>query len=247
MDAALSDERGGARPSRLGALVLSLAMFGAYMAILNFANRLGPVVDRVTPPPGAPALWWAVDKKLTVVCIADLVAAFLPVLIYCAVRGRRLADLGFNRPGTLIAWALMLIAQAALVGMRLAGPLVQGVYPFTPYALYASAIAGFGAAFAEETFFRGYLMEQLRRGGFGPWVQSLVSMVLFGLAHYSYAATDPYGWTIPVFTGLLGGFWSMIYLVGKRSLWPVLVAHVINDAVVIPLAYYTLLASHPHF
>jgi membrane protease YdiL (CAAX protease family) len=245
MDATDKSARKAAQPSRFGALVLCLGMFAAFYALLRLGGLLRPVALQAPAPMGAPPIWWSVDVTLTVNGFVDLAAAFALVLTYCAVRGRRFVDLGFKRPGTVVAWVLVLVVEGGLIALSTRGPLSLGKIPPTPYAIYASVFIGLAAAFAEETFFRGYIMEQLRGGGFGPFVQCLISMLLFGIAHYSYVSTGPSGWTIPVFTGMLGGFWSLIYLMGKRSLWPVIVAHVINDALVIPLAYYNI-PSHRH-
>jgi membrane protease YdiL (CAAX protease family) len=167
------------------------------------------------------------------------------VFLYCVTRRRNFTDLGFNRPGTAFAWIAVLAAQAGLIWFDATlGPVGAASGLLSPYALAAAAIVGPCAAFAEETFFRGFLMEELRRGGFGVALQCVISGIFFGLAHFSYVA-GPGGWSIPVFTGLLGVFWSFIYILGKRSLWPTIVAHVINDAVLIPSVFYLIL-SHAH-
>lgn len=233
--------------SRVRALAICLAMFGAYYAgILALTHFLAPFFKVIPTPYGVTELWWRADKNIVLVGTNDLIAALAPVWLYCRVTGRRIRDLGFNRPGTRFAWALVLAVQALVIySDTKMGALGHAPGALSTYALFGSAFCGPAAAFAEETLFRGFMTEELRRGGFGVFWQVAISMILFGCAHLSYAS-GPYGWTIPVFTGLLGGFWSVVYILGKRSLWPPIVAHTINDAVLIPSVFYLMAARALH-
>ncbi len=231
---------------RIGAIVICVAMFAIYIALLQaLIHVASPWYKALPMPAGAPAVWWRVLKNLALVGPADVIAGVMPVYLYCLVRRQSFADLGFNRRGTALAWAVVLLAQAGLIWFdSTLGPVGKAPGFLSPYALMASALVGPCAAFAEETFFRGFLMDALRRGGFGPLLQCVISGIFFGLAHFSYVA-GPGGWSIPVFTGALGVFWSFVYVLGKRSLWPTIVAHIINDAVLIPSVFYLIL-SHAH-
>lgn len=238
-----------AAPRRGRALAIAIAMFVLYLVLLGAIMRLGaPLFKGMATPAGAPPLWWRVDKNIALVGIADLVAAIGPVFLYLRLNGRRLADLGFNRPGTALAWGLVLAAQAALVYFDTHGGAVgRAPGALGPYALIASVMVGPCAAFAEETFFRGFLMDTLERGGFGMATQIAISGLLFGLAHFGYVAhLSMTELSIPIFTGALGAFWSFIYVLGKRSLWPTIVAHIVNDAVLIPSVFYLLVVQLGH-
>jgi len=236
-------------PRRGRALAIALAMFVLCLVLLGAIMRLGaPLFKGMAAPAGAPPLWWRVDKNIALVGTADLMAAIGPVFLYLRLNGRRLADLGFNRPGTALAWVLVLAVQAALVYFDTHGGAVgRAPGALGPYALIASAMVGPCAAFAEETFFRGFVMDTLERGGFGVAAQIAISALLFGVAHLGYVAklsvTDL---SIPIFTGVLGGVWSFVYVLGKRSLWPTIVAHIINDAVLIPSVFYLLVVQMSH-
>ncbi|HXI88342.1 MAG TPA: CPBP family intramembrane glutamic endopeptidase [Parvularculaceae bacterium] len=233
--------------SRWRSLAICVLMFAAYYAIVSrIAAYGGPLIKDIAPPAGAPELWWRVDVNLALVGFGDLCAGVVPVFIFCKIARRNFVDLGFNRPGAAIAWLLAFAIQALLIwlDMRM-GALGHAPGATGVYALAASAIVGLSAAFAEETLFRGFVMDELRRGGWGVAWQIGVSMFLFGAAHMSWAS-GPYGWTIPVFTGIVGGFWSLIYVLGKRSLWPPIVAHVINDGMLIPSVFYLMAARAMH-
>ncbi|MBU6473450.1 MAG: CPBP family intramembrane metalloprotease [Alphaproteobacteria bacterium] len=238
-------EVGGAKHyGRLKALAICVAMFAFYFALLKALGSLrAPLIPHLAPPPGAPALWWRVDLNVTLAGLTDVIAALVPVALYLKLRGRSFAGLGFNRPGTILAWVAVLAGQAGLVWFDThLGPVGKAPGALGPYALLASAVVGPCAALAEEPFFRGYLMDELHRGRFSTTAQIAISGLFFGVAHVSYLTT-PQGWSIPIFTGLLGMFWSGVYVMAKRSLWPTIVAHMINDAVLIPSIFY-LIAAH---
>ena len=229
------------------ALGAAAGMFAVYYGLVTYiAPTFAHAIVALPVPAGAPGAWGAVLRHVAGAAATDLAAAVVPLWIYLHLRGRRLRDLGLTRGGTALAWAVVLAVQAGLVWFDIAhGPAGIAPNPLNPYALMASAIVGPTAALSEEIFFRGYVMDELHRGGFGPAVQIAVPMLLFGLAHIGYLST-PGGWSIMLFTGLLGGFWSVIYLIGGRSLWPTLVAHTINDAVVIPSAFYLMFHAAGH-
>lgn len=86
-------------------------------------------------------------------------------------------------------------------------------------------------AFAEETIFRGYLMLRFTSITSSPAAAVLLSAVIFSLGH-------GYEGTASVVTiGLLGAFWSLIYL-WRKSLTSLFVMHFLQDfigIVLIPL------------
>jgi len=233
-----------AKPTDWRSLLIVLVLTAIEYAVLRLLDSALPRLAASLPaPPGAPALWWSALQNLVPLGCADLIAALVPLSLYLAWRRRSLRELGFGRPGTALAWILALSVQAAIVWLQARnpyGPLAHARNLLNPYALGGAAFAGLAAGFAEETFFRGYIMDELSRGGFAvPW-QVIISMLLFGAIHLSFASLD---WTVPVLTGLLGGFWSIIYVLGRRSLWPSIAAHFINDAVIVPSFFY-MMAAH---
>jgi uncharacterized protein len=92
------------------------------------------------------------------------------------------------------------------------------------------------AAFGEEMFWRGYLMNRVA-AVFGSarkrWVISLIlTSVVFGLAHGYQGAT---GW---VEESLAGLFLGLIYLGTGRNLWMPIIAHGVCDTIDMVLLYY---------
>ncbi len=229
--------------------IVALTICGVMFAVFWLGHDalvalVKPAISAFPRPADAPPIWWDVAMRFTRSGPAEIVATFVPVWLYCRLRGLSFADLGFNRPGTLVAWIVVLAVQALLFAVELRGPIGTVGDRFNTYALYSAFMIGVTAAFSEELFFRGFLMETLRRGGFSNWYQVAISALLFGAAHLTYIPKDVYGWTIPVGTAIVGAFWSWVYIWGKRSLWPVITAHFINDFVVLPAAFY-LFAVNP--
>lgn len=91
------------------------------------------------------------------------------------------------------------------------------------------------AAFGEEMVFRGYLMRRITdlvgdtRSG---WTIALAtSSILFGLAHRYQ------GWAGVIATGVIGSLLGVLYLVGRRNLWNVIVCHAVVDTVALLTIY----------
>jgi len=240
IDMQTEQEAGRVTRNRGQAIGICIVMFIAFLGLDRaISSLLTPFALGIAMPAGATPAWWHVAQKLAAVALSDVLAALIPVSVYLWATGRRLRDLGFNRPGTPWSWIPVLAVEALLLWVDVTkGPVGRAPNPLNVYALAGSAFAGLGAPLAEETFFRGFLMNELERGGFGLPIQIAASAVLFGGAHYAYG-----DWGTAIMTGAVGGFWAFIYVFGKRSLWPILIAHFINDAVVIPSAFY-LIASH---
>ena len=225
-------------------LAIVIALTAVYYGLLQLTEPVaGRIFASIPAPHGAPDIWWKVLQRLVPIGAADLVDALLPLWLYLAWRRRSWRDLGFSKAGSALAWILVLAVQAAICWFQLRnpyGPLAHVKNPLNPYALAGAAFAGIAASVAEETFFRGFIMDELRIGGFSvPW-QIVTSMLLFGSVHLSFASLD---WTVPLLTGLLGGFWSITYVFTGRSLWPSIAAHFVNDALLVPSFFYVM-ASH---
>jgi membrane protease YdiL (CAAX protease family) len=100
------------------------------------------------------------------------------------------------------------------------------------------------AGFCEEVLFRAYLMTQFAQVGYGKAMQTLIPGLAFGLAHAGYLNQGFLAWLgIVVPTAFLGMMWGLAYLLGRRSLIPVIVAHFLNDATALPwIAFFMVTA-----
>jgi len=165
---------------------------------------------------------------------AGELAAFGVLIWLLHRRGNRLRDLGWGKP---TRWG------AIALGIGIA--IVYSAYTaFNPHvgshllefswlkllAIGAAVVAGL----VEETIFRGYVMTTLGRMGYGLVVQVMLSALFFALAHF-YAFSTPF--TVLVVQGLtfvLGVALAITYVIGKRSLTPVITGHALIDVIIEP-------------
>jgi len=103
------------------------------------------------------------------------------------------------------------------------------------YALLIIGLTWVIAAFGEELFYRGYLMNRvadLGKGSRTAWVLSLIlTSVLFGLAHHQQGLTGI------IEEGSDGLILGVIYLVFRRNLAIPIVAHGVCDTIDIVLLF----------
>jgi membrane protease YdiL (CAAX protease family) len=174
----------------------------------------------------------------------------LMVLAWARVSHTPWRDLGFIRPrswavaiigGIAIGVALKLLMKAVIMPLLGAPPInetyhfLQGNRAAIPAMLYAIVV---GAGFGEETLFRGFMFERLRRLlGTHAWAQLtilLVTSLLFGLGHYADQGLP--GTQQAIIVGIVYG---AIYLYTK-SLYPVMIVHVAFNLAAWWLIYHGL-------
>jgi membrane protease YdiL (CAAX protease family) len=105
-----------------------------------------------------------------------------------------------------------------------------------------AVVAALVAGLVEETVFRGYLMTSLEAMGRGRVMQVLISGAVFALAHFYGSVNLATLLAIVGFTFVLGVALAVTYLVGNRSLTPVIVSHALIDLVIEPwllLGFFT--------
>lgn len=138
--------------------------------------------------------------------------------------------------------ALLKLAMKALVMPLFGAPAINPAYHWL--AGNTAALPGivaaviFGAGFAEEIFYRGYLFERLRL----PKIATLIlTSAWFGLAHYGGQGWP--GVEQAVITGLVFG---ALFLATGR-LWLPIVAHAAFDLVAIAIIYFDVESQVAHF
>jgi membrane protease YdiL (CAAX protease family) len=92
----------------------------------------------------------------------------------------------------------------------------------------ALIVMGFVPAFCEETLFRGGLQNFLTRSTRSPVLAIVIVSAIFSAAHFSF-----YGF---LFRFFLGAVLGLIYYYSGR-LWLSILAHFINNAVVVTVYY----------
>jgi membrane protease YdiL (CAAX protease family) len=164
-----------------------------------------------------------------------------------------LGRLGLWKSSPSIGWSVALLVAALSVVPGVRGlhhgalHLAYSKILFEPSFFHISValILGCGAGFCEEILFRGYVMTRLSDAGYGAVVQVIASGILFGLAHGLYALSGgvSVGLDIMSHTALLGALYAITYLLSRRSLMPCILAHFLNDAIVLPWIFLTMFSA----
>jgi membrane protease YdiL (CAAX protease family) len=199
--------------------------------------------------PAASARYFLVTTEITAIALAE-------VIVLIGVRWLLSRDkLSFGAPGlwhggAFWAWFLgvglgLLTAFYGLSNPALHLPSkLEAVLDPAPWHIYSALVAGIAAGFCEEIIFRGFVMRDLAAAGYAVWVQVVGSSFLFGMAH---AGLLQAGWRagLPVIvpTAVLGAVYCLIYLLGKRSLLPVVLSHFLNDFAVIPWVFLAVVSK----
>lgn len=136
----------------------------------------------------------------------------------------QLHDWGLGRPSR---WSANLVG--ALVGLAWGFLLMGSVLQFDPdidlgqingLRLATAVLAALGALL-EDLVGRGYLMNQMQRVNLSNWSQAALSALLFAFYHTIWGF-DPFAF---VFSFIYGLILAGLFLWGKRSLTPVILAH----------------------
>lgn len=193
------------------------------------------------------SLWDITSPRATVATramfnVALLWAALAATRLILLARGQTFADLGWRRAASTRAWVLA-IGLAALyvgaVGATFGGDAAL-LSDWSLYRISLAFVLGISAGVCGELIFRGFVMGQARDAGLGVALQVIFSSVLFALALARFGwggTTSPEWWSIIaviVPTTILGASFAGIYLMGRRSLMPVVVAHTMIDMALQP-------------
>lgn len=171
-----------------------------------------------------------------------------PVTASCAVvlttavlrrRDMRWRDVGLRRPPRLrwllaqvpvvtVTWLAVAAGATFLIGQFLPRPDTSARFGDLagnlPATLWWIAIAWLIGGFAEEMIFRGFLLRRLEvllpRGARGTVTAVLLQALLFGAVH-AYNR----GLFGLLALGAVGAVLGTFYLVFRRNLWPVILAH----------------------
>ena len=178
--------------------------------------------------------------ELTSAMLSEIVVLVL-LVFYLKHRGRGLRDIGWWISSPARGWISATIVAGLFIWFNLALPLrnEQNLGEISLFHIYNSLTAGVVAGFVEEIFFRGFFMTELAGAGFGKVAQVSISAILYGLVHSAWGFTSGM-FTIQMMgsaiigTAVFGVFCSIVYLVSRRSLMPVIIGHAAIDFVIEP-------------
>ena len=169
-----------------------------------------------------------------------LVAFSIIIAVILRLSGMSLRELlsyaGLGAPSRLGANIV-----GVIVGLLWAASFLFGIFQFDPDANIVQ-ISGFRVLTAllaatgvvlEDIITRGWLMNQLREAQIPNWGQAAASAVLFALYHPGWAGFNIFAF---IFSVVLGLILAGLFLWGKRSLTPVILAHSIAVLLAEPFA-----------
>lgn len=172
------------------------------------------------------------------------------VLAWVRLSGTPWREIGFVRPSswtrTILIGVVFGVALKFLLKMivmpLLGAPAINSAYHYLAgnRAALPGVIAAmiFVAGFGEETVFRGYMFERLRKlFGSGPGAMTLIVILtsaLFAAAHYSEQGLA--GSEQAAITGLVFG--SIFAFTGR--IWMIMVAHAAYDLAAVAMIYWNL-------
>jgi membrane protease YdiL (CAAX protease family) len=193
--------------------------------------------------------------RQAVVWVAN-VGMLVTIWVGLRARGQGWEHLGLvrGRPGfgavVAAVWKSVLVLLAALVafvgGSMVVMPLIEAApaadlsgynYLEGNVVLLLVALAGVYvvSSLGEEIVYRGFLLTRLEEMGGGGrwarWVAVVVSSIAFGLAHFAWG---PVGIVQTTFMGLA---LALAFLVVKRNLWILVLAHMYMDTALLVQQY----------
>jgi membrane protease YdiL (CAAX protease family) len=229
-------------------LLLFIAVFvGIYLAVHWLRDVLTPLFHPQTLH----------EKAVFQICgsVALDWLELLGMLAILRLSGRTLSDLGWRRPSTFGAWVFAACVVVIYAGYAAFG-LLKGSAMLTDWSAFRvlSALSvGITAGFCEEALFRGFVISEAKNGGAPVWLQIVLSGLLFGLAHVGWGGMGGAHFDIgsaigsAISTGVLGAVLAGVYIVGKRSLMPVVAAHAAIDMIIEPwLIMFALSGGFAH-
>lgn len=155
-------------------------------------------------------------------------------------RNETFRDFGTWRLGNWAAWSFALLFAGLTIASNLRflprmGIPISDAFAPRGFHLAAALTLGITAGFCEEFLFRGLLMTDFAKAGYGKVAQVVLPGISFGFSHLGYSShgfVAAVGIIVP--TAILGMMWGIAYLLGRRGLLPCIVAHFLTDSTALP-------------
>lgn len=229
-----NDRRHSSRLKSLVTVVLGSCVFILVVLAINM------VVKTLFGVAMASSLRARTTIELTGAMVSEIIVLIL-LLLYLGRRGVQLRQIGLWVLSPARGWIAAAAVAALFIWFNLALPLrdQRSLAELSLFHIYNSLMAGVTAGFMEEIFFRGFFMTELAWAGFGKAAQVTVSAILYGLVHSAWGITSGM-FTLQMVggavigTAIFGASCSMVYLISRRSLMPVVAGHAVIDFVIEP-------------
>lgn len=223
--------------SRTNSIITILTASLVFVLVVIVINMISKVLFGTIVASGIRA---RVTIELTGAMLSEIVVLIL-LVFYLKRRGMGLRQIGLWASSPARGWIAAAIVAGLFLWFNLALPLrnEQNLGEVSLFHIYNALTAGVIAGFVEEILFRGFFMTQLNWAGFGKVAQVTISAILYGLVHSAWGFTSGL-FTMQMIggavigTAIFGAFSSIVYLVSRRSLMPVIIGHAAIDVVIEP-------------
>ena len=230
-------DRTALRASKVNGLLLIVAGSLLFVLVIIVFNVIAKILFGSIMASGMRA---RATTELTSAMLGELTVLVLLVL-YLKRRGIELRQIGLWNVSPTRGWIAAAIVASIFIWFNLALPLnnERNLAEISLFHFYNSITAGVIAGFVEEIFFRGFFMTKLAEAGFGKVGQVTISAILYGLVHSAWGFTSGM-FTMQMMgsavigTAIFGAFCSIVYLLSRRSLMPVILGHVAIDLIIEP-------------
>ncbi len=223
--------------SRMNSLITIVTGSILFVLVIVIFNMIGKMLFGTIMASG---IRTRVTIELTGAMLSEIVVLVL-LVFYLKRRGIGLRKIGLWASSPARGWITAVIVAGLFIWFNLALPLrnEKNLCEVSLFHIYNSLTAGVIAGFVEEIFFRGFFMTELAWAGFGKAAQVTISTILYGLVHSAWGFTSGMftmqmmGGAI-IGTAVFGVFCSIVYLVSRRSLMPIIIGHAAIDFVIEP-------------
>jgi membrane protease YdiL (CAAX protease family) len=223
--------------SRMSSLMTIVTGSFLFVLIIVLFNMIGKMLFGTIMASGLRA---RATIELTGAMLSEIVILVL-LALYLNRCGIGLRQIGLWASSPARGWIAAAIVASLFIWFNLALPLrnEQNLGEVSLFHIYNSLMAGVIAGFVEEIFFRGFFMTELAGAGFGKLAQVTIPAILYGLVHSAWGLTSGM-FTMQMMgsaiigTAVFGVFCSVVYLVSRRSLMPVIIGHAAIDFVIEP-------------
>jgi len=179
---------------------------------------------------------------LDLVFLAGVLIVIAAVVGWQRAHGETIRELGWRAPTRTVA----IVVAIAFGLVWTASSYARGGDPLAwSWQRPVMAVIGVVLAFGEELAVRGFFLEQLRRGGVPTLLQVLASALVMGVYHGVLGGH--YSVSYAIASTVIFGVVSLIFVLGRRSLTPGLIAHtmthVLGDPYLIQGILFGVLAA----
>jgi membrane protease YdiL (CAAX protease family) len=200
------------------AITLLACLLGGLGCFVLLGNYLWRQIDAGQLDLFTAAVWWEVGFTVAMAIMLGV------IIVWQRSRDSSLAELGWGKPTTPLALVLaVLLGVAFLANCYFGARFVLPDVNVTELNGVRIALAPLGIflAFGEETMMRGFFMTQLHKARVATWLQIVASGACSALYH-AFQNPTPMGF-LPSF--VLFSLHAGLYVLGRRSLIPVVITH----------------------